>query len=571
METLTPKTFLFAEFELDAAKRLLLKKGQAVPLNSKAFDLLFVLLDHHGQVLSKDELLAKVWAGQFVEENNLTVHISAVRKALGERRGENRFLVTVPGRGYSFVGELNDEPNVEIIIESHKVERITVEQSEYPNETTAFKAVNQKTVQNRTAFFLATGALAVCVLGIFGWWLSHRFVFSKSETNNSNQTKLSRLTNNGRVVAVALSPDGKYAVFAQKEADGQSLWLRQIETGSQTRIIEPKSIDYLGLTVSPDQNYVYCATFEANKADPVVFRIPLLGGAAQELPFYSGVAVSFSPDGSKIAFNQSHSSSLKETHLITADADGTNLQILARLPDAERSFNNYQSNAVAWSPDGKLIAAIVEDSVKNDATVAGFDSHTGAEMLLTEKRWAGVSHIAWMSDGEHLTVAAREKDASNNQIWLVSRRTGEARQITNDLSSYEFLATAKNSPTIFATQKNVVSTLYAADFDLRANSLAPRAVLTESSAFDNVEWTPDDNLLYSSSATGKREIWRVETSGANPTPLTVDARVAFGMSFAPDKQKIVFNSWRENGKLTLYIADVDGKNMRPVLDGTEDV
>lgn len=106
MEILTAQTFSFGDFHLDASKRLLLKHGETVPLNSKTFDLLLALLENHGQVLSKDELLEKVWAGQFVEENNLTVHISALRKIFGEKKGEHRFIVTVPGRGYSFVAEI---------------------------------------------------------------------------------------------------------------------------------------------------------------------------------------------------------------------------------------------------------------------------------------------------------------------------------------------------------------------------------------------------------------------------------------------------------------------------------
>nr|MBA3633288.1 transcriptional regulator [Acidobacteriota bacterium] len=97
METLTVKTFSFGDFELDSAKRLLLKKGQAVSLNSKTFDLLLALVENHGQILSKDELLEKVWANQFVEENNLTVQISALRKIFGEKKGEHQFIVTVPG------------------------------------------------------------------------------------------------------------------------------------------------------------------------------------------------------------------------------------------------------------------------------------------------------------------------------------------------------------------------------------------------------------------------------------------------------------------------------------------
>lgn len=109
MDVLTAKTFFFGEFKIDGAKRLLLKQGQGVSLNPKAFEMLFALVENHGQVLSKDELLEKVWAGQFVEENNLTVHISALRKILGEKKGANRFILTIPGRGYSFVAEVRDD------------------------------------------------------------------------------------------------------------------------------------------------------------------------------------------------------------------------------------------------------------------------------------------------------------------------------------------------------------------------------------------------------------------------------------------------------------------------------
>jgi DNA-binding winged helix-turn-helix (wHTH) protein len=120
MVEMAEKTFSFAEFEVDAAKRLLLKDGQPVALNPKTFDLLLTLVENRGEVVHKNDLLDKVWANQFVEENNLTVHISALRKALSEKKNENRFLVTVPGKGYKFVGDVqtSDDEEKEIIIEN---------------------------------------------------------------------------------------------------------------------------------------------------------------------------------------------------------------------------------------------------------------------------------------------------------------------------------------------------------------------------------------------------------------------------------------------------------------------
>ena len=105
-ETGAETTFSFGDFELDSAKRRLLKKGEFVPLNSKAFDLLLTLVENCGQLLTKDEIFERVWEGQFVEENNLTVHISALRKIFGEKKGEHQFILTVPGKGYKFIAEV---------------------------------------------------------------------------------------------------------------------------------------------------------------------------------------------------------------------------------------------------------------------------------------------------------------------------------------------------------------------------------------------------------------------------------------------------------------------------------
>lgn len=109
------KTFSFAKFELDTAARRLTKSGQTIALNPKAFDLLSVLVKNHGQILGKDELLETIWEGQFVEENNLTVHISALRKIFGETKSEHQFIATIPGKGYKFIAEVRQKTNDSIV------------------------------------------------------------------------------------------------------------------------------------------------------------------------------------------------------------------------------------------------------------------------------------------------------------------------------------------------------------------------------------------------------------------------------------------------------------------------
>lgn len=93
----------FGPFRLEVAERRLLRGRQRVPLTCKVFDLLTLLVQRSGHLVSKGELMRAVWADSIVEENNLTVSMSALRKALGEKRDKCRYIETVHKVGYRFI------------------------------------------------------------------------------------------------------------------------------------------------------------------------------------------------------------------------------------------------------------------------------------------------------------------------------------------------------------------------------------------------------------------------------------------------------------------------------------
>jgi DNA-binding winged helix-turn-helix (wHTH) protein/TolB-like protein len=96
--------YRFHGYRLDTRQRKLFNpEGEVLPLSSRAFDSLLILLEHHGETLSKSQLMQAVWPNAVVEENNLNQAISTLRKALGDNKGDNNFILTVPGRGYCFV------------------------------------------------------------------------------------------------------------------------------------------------------------------------------------------------------------------------------------------------------------------------------------------------------------------------------------------------------------------------------------------------------------------------------------------------------------------------------------
>jgi DNA-binding winged helix-turn-helix (wHTH) protein len=96
----------FDRFRLIPTQFLLLEDEKPVPVGSRALEILIVLVERPGQVVTKQELMARVWPGVFVEPCNLTVHISALRRALRDGQAGNRFIINIPGRGYSFVSSV---------------------------------------------------------------------------------------------------------------------------------------------------------------------------------------------------------------------------------------------------------------------------------------------------------------------------------------------------------------------------------------------------------------------------------------------------------------------------------
>jgi DNA-binding winged helix-turn-helix (wHTH) protein/TolB-like protein/Flp pilus assembly protein TadD len=112
MSTTEPHLYEFDDFRVDAARRVLLRRGEPVSLKPRVFDTLLYLVRNRGRLLEKDELMRAIWPDAFVEENNLNQNVSTLRRALGESRGENRYIVTVPGRGYRFAADVRTVPEV---------------------------------------------------------------------------------------------------------------------------------------------------------------------------------------------------------------------------------------------------------------------------------------------------------------------------------------------------------------------------------------------------------------------------------------------------------------------------
>ncbi len=533
-----------------------MRGGTAVALHAKAFDLLVFMANNNGRIISKDEILQSVWDEKFVEESNLVVQISNLRKALGETRNAPRFLVTIPGKGYKFVAPANAGG---FVIETHTISELTIEQEiEIVPQSSN---LNERIKLNRKTLSLA-GIAVLAILAVVGiGWVWSR----NTSAVNEKQLKLTKLTTSGKVFAAAMSPDGNFAVFSQKEDAGESLWLRQLDTGSEQRIVESQSLEYVGLTVSPDNKFIYASVFSKNEIDPLVQKIPLLGGASQQIPnVTSGSSISISPDGRRFAFTSSNNGE-NETLFGVADIDGANSRFLIRAKHDVRYLSMFKTSPVAWSPDGTEVALAVQEKGEKNAgsAILMVDPDDGSERYLTEKRWKDIDYLAWL-DADRLAFIASEENGLSNQVWIFSRQSGEAKRVTGDLQKYNWLAATGGK--LLTVQLNASTSLRVADFDETKKSLKIREIFTASEYVDEMDWDAKGGIIFASRTSGTSELWRMKMDGTNRSQLTSDANVTFGLAVSPIDGSLIFAS-RQNGKRGIWQSDADGKNLRQLSEG----
>src|SRR2546430_8603887 len=172
MAAQTRVIYEFDDFQLEPDERKLARRGQVVPLHGKAFELLLALIRNRGRLLTKDEILEQVWPDQIVEESNLTVNMSAVRRALGERASNPRYITTISGRGYRFTGEVRQFADESLTIERESYARMVVRQEEFDSEAPDAAARGQRTrntslsVRSNTLLLsIVSGVLVLAVAG----------------------------------------------------------------------------------------------------------------------------------------------------------------------------------------------------------------------------------------------------------------------------------------------------------------------------------------------------------------------------------------------------------------------
>ncbi len=561
--------FEFDNFLLDSQQRLLLRDGQPVELTPKVFDVLFELVQSGGRVVEKKELMERIWPNSFVEEANLTQHVSTLRKKLGHD-AQQRYILTVPGRGYRFVAPIKSWDDDAIVTVQERVRsRITVGTPDEPIKADeiipamhrVLPATNEKGARRWRLIAIPIGLLLIVILGL---WLVNVLRRRPEPFTNIH---LAKFTTNGKVSSAAISPNGKQVAYAEADGEQQTLWIRQVATSNTgVVVVGPSSLRFIGLTFSPDNDYIYYIASPPNSPN-TLYRVPALGGKPSALVEDVDSPPTFSPDARLMAYVRGYPDA-NESVLMIANVDGTGEKRLSTLKSPQSTFTF--GPAPGWSPDGKHIACSVSlsDDQGQYQEVYQVDALTGATTPVTKRKWRRVYRMAWLRDGSGLIMSAADSETTQLQVWEVRYPSGEPRKITNDLNDYLGLTLTADSNTAAVVQSDQQANLWISPAIDGRNAV--QITSNNYDALDGLAWTPDGRLLYTSARNAANDIWIVDAQGKQKLQLTENAGNNTAPAISPDGQTIIFVSSRD-GQQHLWRMDAVGGHVQRATEGTRDL
>ena len=567
-----PRRLRFDEFEIDLDRRTLSCGEQQIPLFSKSLDLLVVLIERRGQVISKEELLNAVWPEQFVEEGNLTVQISSIRKALGENPKLPKYIVTVPGKGYTFIGQL-DRMGTELIVERERITEIVSETEFEISDTELLTSTMPepyiRTGNRQRSFVLKVLAPTViaAITIAFAGFTAFQFVRAGNDKVPFRAAKVTQVTTSGDVTMATISPDGRFVAYVRSTKKGNGMWLQQIGNASAVELVAASAAQFWGITISPDGKYVYYNLYYAHKAELELHRVPILGGKTEVVAGNITGAISFSPNGNEIAYIQPDSQN-NSNYLIVAAVDGNNKRVIAGKPHPSTFI--FEGRSTAWSPDGKTIACLVNNFNENGnyVTVISVDRADGTESRIGADRWIEITSVEWLNDGHSIVISGKRNINEPRQLWNLTIHDSAATKITNDLTDYSALRTSLDNRSAVTVQTNNEHGIYVGSTGASEGEFVK--IVSETSDIAPIEWISGDRILYRSGRDGEHNLWTVRPDGGDPRQLTVGAVVdARGFCETPDSRYIIFTSLR-SGRSSLWRADLNGANQIQLTDGDAD-
>jgi Tol biopolymer transport system component/DNA-binding winged helix-turn-helix (wHTH) protein len=551
----------FGAYHLDPLARVLSVRDRPIALAPKSFDLLLLLVQGPGRVLTREELIAALWPDTIVEEANLTFQVSTLRKALGE--DGSKWIETVPKHGYRFTAPVREVP---------------------PEDAPAMEAGPARPAQTAAPFSvrakvsIATLLVLAVASGAFGWWWwRQRPIESPGASMAAVAVPLT--TYRGWEGTPTLSPDGSQVAFSWDGPgqDNLDIYLKLVGPGEPHRLTTDPAADF-SPAWSPDGHQIAFLRLLDDEGRCAIYLIPALGGQARRLAdidltaFRSapGSLLAWTPDGRWLAaVGRFRAGDQSEVWLLSPDT-GDHRRLTAA---GEGQIGDF---GIAFSPDGHLLA-LLRFATRSVGDVyllpLGADDTAGGPLVRVTHENRLVGGPSWSAQGDRIFYSSGGALGYRTLRMLAIDPAHPERRVDSvPLPAGEHattLASARNR-LVYAREERDTNIWR---LPLRGAAAHDAPALLIASTFD--EYNPDfstdgKRLTFTSTRSGTEEIWVANADGSAATQMTSAGGANTSNSrWSPDGQTIVYNS-RRSGSSDLYLLDVATGATRRLTDDLTD-
>jgi len=556
--------YRFDDFLLDAEEGVLYREGDPVQLTRKVFDLLLLLVRSGGRVLNHDEIINTLWSDTSVEQGNLKQSVYVLRRALGELPEENRFIKTLPKRGYRFLADVRALPDERraVLAAERTITDVYIEEEIIEDDPAATgPALLPASRRRRWQKPLFIAAFCAIIFTTAGYGL-YRFASARNIKNspvNLENASWQKLTNAGDVHFAAISPNGEYVAYvALHENSDRSIRILNIGNRSEMTVVPPAQAAFWGASFSADSSQIYYTVWEVNgeSKEAKLFAVSVFGGTPRKILESISSPIGFTPDGSRLVYTRGDNDR-KLIELVTANAaDGSDQRVIATTAKKEFIAPNY-------SPDGTRILYIAGESREDGWYwyLAEIPVDGGAPKIITEPRKGRFFNAIWYPDGTGILLNAAAVDSKLQQLWYVSYPDGEISRITNDLIGYAALGVSADGKKILSVQQTRTNSIWSAALAESDSAAPPERLTQDTLIIQSVAWLPDDRLIFDSFDNGRTHLWIMNRDGTNKHQISPESVEDYRPDISPDGRFLVFLSNR-TGAWQLWRSNPDGSDPR---------
>ncbi|HYK34452.1 winged helix-turn-helix domain-containing protein [Alloacidobacterium sp.] len=341
--------FSFADIEVRESEFCIIRGGEVLAVEPRAFRVLVFLLRNPQKLITKGELLDAVWGDIAVSENSLTRSVALLRKLLGDDTHEPRFIATVPTVGYRFLCDV--QITEDGFASSHAGSGIRKSSAEPASEALPPPRTEEN---SRLRISLLLVALVACILLVGAGWFAYRR-WRATIPAPPVQRALTRLTSDdGLQTGATWSPDGRFIAYSSDRGGKYEIWIQQISGGDPIQITKGPEQNWMP-DWSPDGKYI---AYRSEEGEGGIYITPALGGVGQQRKLASfGYYPHWSPDSSHILFQPGFGFLGKNLYVVGLDGSPPREVMTDHSPHTIDMF-------ATWHPDGKRITTWIFDYAK---------------------------------------------------------------------------------------------------------------------------------------------------------------------------------------------------------------